>query len=171
MDNVFIEHMVEKDDKNMRIIKKAGMILGIAIVLFIGFTVFTQFFTIALLICILVVFFLWRKIDREYEYIYTDGNLDVDVIYGRSARKRLLSADTRDFQFIAYGGSTAYHAKIEAKYDKTLDRGAGGIRDNSYVGVVTRGDKTIKLIFEPDERMVAALKRYIPRKFEAKPEY
>ncbi|MBQ6240386.1 MAG: hypothetical protein IJK56_08545 [Firmicutes bacterium] len=169
MDNVFIEHMVTKDDMNMRILKKAGMAFGILLFLAAAFLIIPQFFTIALLIAILIVFFFWRKIDREFEYIYTDGNLDVDVIYGKSARKRLLSVDTKEFQFIAYGGSSTYHARIEAKYDKTLDCGAGGIRDNSYVGVIKRGDQTIKLIFEPDERMVEALKRYIPRKFEAKP--
>ena len=42
------------------------------------------------------------------------------------------------------------------------------IRDRSYIGILTKDEKTIKLIFEPDERMVTALKRYIPRKFEAR---
>ena len=42
------------------------------------------------------------------------------------------------------------------------------LNERSYVGVLKRDEKTIKLIFEPNERIVNALKRYAPRKFEAR---
>ena len=169
MDNTFIEHMVRKDDKPARIMKKIAFGSALFIVNFLAFTMLTSWFSVFVVASALSVFFFWRRIDREYEYIYTDGAIDVDVIYGQSARKRLLSADARDFQFIAWAKSGTYRNQIEASYDKTIDAGKGGIRDESYVGVLTKGEKTYKLIFEPDDRMVAALKKYIPRKFEARP--
>ena len=168
MDNVFIECMVRRDDNTMRIVKKVGMILGLLIFDLIVLLFFTLFFSVALVISCLVVFFFWRRIDREYEYIYTDGLLDIDVIYGRSSRKRLLSADAKEFQFIAPADSKIYHNQLEAKYDKVIDADSGALNERSYVGVLKRDEKTIKLIFEPNERIVNALKRYAPRKFEAR---
>ena len=49
-----------------------------------------------------------------------------------------------------------------------IDAGSGALNERSYVGVLKRDEKTIKLIFEPNERIVNALKRYAPRKFEAR---
>ena len=64
MDNVFIECMVRRDDNTMRIVKKVGMILGLLIFDLIVLLFFTLFFSVALVISCLVVFFFWRRIDR-----------------------------------------------------------------------------------------------------------
>ncbi|MBQ7063462.1 MAG: hypothetical protein IJM90_01035 [Firmicutes bacterium] len=169
MDNTFIECMVKRDDKTMRIVKKVGFGALALAVNAVAFVLIPNFFSIVLLVTVLLIFFFWRRIDREYEYIYTDGVIDIDVIYGRSSRKRLLSADAKEFQFISWCKGGQFRAQMDASYDKTLDAGRGGLNDDSYIGVVTYRDKTYKLIFEPDERIVKALRRYIPRKFEEKP--
>ena len=79
-----------------------------------------------------------------------------------------MSADAKEFQFIAPADSKIYHNQLEAKYDKVIDAGSGALNERSYVGVLKRDEMTIKLIFEPNERIVNALKRYAPRKFEAR---
>lgn len=168
MDNTFIECMVRREDNTMRIIKKTGMIVGLIVLDLLALLLITMFFSVVLVASCLVIYFFWRRIDREYEYIYTDGLIDVDVIYGRSSRKRLLSADAKEFQFIVPADSKEHHNQLEAKYDKVIDAGSGTINERSYVGVLKKDEKTIKLIFEPNDRIVAALKRYIPRKFEAR---
>lgn len=168
MENTFIECMVRRDDNTVRIIKKVGMILGALVINALALMLITMFFSVVLVATCLVIYFFWRRIDREYEYIYTDGLIDIDVIYGRSSRKRLLSADARDFQFIVPADSQEHHNQLEAKYDKVIDAGSGRMNEKTYIGVVARDEKTVKLIFEPDERIVAALKKYAPRKFVAR---
>lgn len=168
MDNTFIECMVRRDDNTARIIKKTGIILGALVINALALLTITMFFSVVLVATCLVIYFFWRRIDREYEYIYTDGLLDIDVIYGRTSRKRLLSADARDFQFIVPGDSKEHYNQLEAKYDKVIDAGRGGVNDKTYIGVVTKDDKSVKLLFEPNERIVAALKKYAPRKFVAR---
>ena len=74
----------------------------------------------------------------------------------------------RSFRWWCLQTVRIHHNQLEAKYDKVIDAGRGGLNEKSYIGILTKDEKTIKLIFEPDERMVAALKRYIPRKFEAR---
>ena len=168
MENVFIECMVRREDQTARIIKKVGMILGAVVINALALLLITMFFSIVLVATCLFIYFFWRRIDREYEYIYTDGLLDVDVIFGKNSRKRLLSVDAKEFQMVVPADSQDHHNQLEAKYDKVIDAGRGGLNEKSYIGILTKDEKTIKLIFEPDERMVAALKRYIPRKFEAR---
>ena len=168
MDNTFIEQMVKQENKSKNILIKIGLIV-LAIVLSIaGLFILKTFFPVVFVVICFGTWFLIRRIDKEYEYIYTDGLIDIDVIYGRSSRKRLLSADARDFQFIVPADSQEHYNQLEAKYDKVIDAGSGKMNENTYIGVVTRDEKTVKLIFEPDERIVAALKKYAPRKFVAR---
>ncbi|MBQ7915740.1 MAG: hypothetical protein IJ315_03005 [Firmicutes bacterium] len=168
MENTFIEHMVRRDDKQSRIIKKVGIIVGLLVINVLALNFLTMFYSIVIGASAIFLFLFWRRIGQEFEYIYTDGLIDIDVIYGQSSRKRLLSVDAKNFLVIAPADSKTHQREIEAKYDKTIDAGSGKINEKSYVGIVKVEDKTIKLIFEPNDRIITALKRYIPRKFEAR---
>ena len=92
--------MVRREDQTARIIKKVGMILGAVVINALALLLITMFFSIVLVATCLFIYFFWRRIDREYEYIYTDGLLDVDVIFGKNSRKRLLSVDAKEFQMV-----------------------------------------------------------------------
>lgn len=167
MDNTFVECMVKRDDKNLRIMKKVGMIVGVLLLNFLFLLFLPNFISIGMVVSFLIIFFFWRKIDKEYELIYTDGLLDFDVIYHRSMRKRLLSVDAKDFEFIAPVESQAWKKGIEAQRDKVLNC-SSTVEPNEkcYVGVVKKDEKMYKVIFEPNQRIVEALRKYIPNKFE-----
>lgn len=167
MDNTFIECMVKREDKNLRIMKKVGMIVGVLLMDLLVLLFFPNFISIGLVVSFLIFFFFWRKIDKEYEMIYTDGLLDFDVIYHRSMRKRLLSVDAKEFEFIAPAESQNWKKAIEAQRDKVLNC-SSTVQPNAkcYVGVVKKNEKMYKVIFEPNQRIVDALRRYIPNKFE-----
>lgn len=169
--NVYLEHMVKREDKTAQILKKIAMI--VLAVLVNGFIllhpVLILFISLSATITFFAFFIFWGRISREYEYIYTDGLLDIDVIYGRANRKRLLSVDARKFQFMAPYDCAQYRTRIDAKYDKNIDATRGTITDRTYCGVVTRDDgKTYKLLFEPSDEILEAMRHYIPNKFVAK---
>lgn len=167
MDNTFIECMVRKEDDSMRLVKKIGMIIGVLLMNAAVLLIIPVGISVSMVVSFLIFFFFWRRIDREYEIIYTDGLMDFDVIYGRSSRRRLLSVDAKQFQFIVPAESEAKKNQVAAKYDKELNIGrTAEPNEKSYVGVVTKDEKTWKVIFEPNDRIVQALRRYIPNKFE-----
>ncbi len=163
MDNTFIEQLVRQENKSKNILKKIGLIV-LAIVLSVaGLFILKTFFPIVFVVICFGTWFLLRRIDKEYEYIYTDGNLDIDCIYHRSMRKRMVSLDCKLFQIIAPADEPQYQAKFNAKYDKVLNAGSGAVNSRTFIGIAKKDEKTLKLIFEPDERILESMKKYIPR--------
>jgi len=110
-----------------------------------------------------ILSFIVRNNQRiEYDYTFTNGTLDIAKIINNSKRKKLLSADIKDFEIIAPASDEGFmrmlnHPGIK-KYNYFLNRGGG-----LYYGVFTHnGDKSI-LVFEPSEEMVKLFKQVNPR--------
>lgn len=95
--------------------------------------------------------------DIEYEYSVTNGLFDIDRIVARRKRERLASFDCRDISAIGvYEGQGSVPANLTV-YDAT-----GGSGQKYYMVVAgSKGSRVI--LFEPDERTLAAIKRFIPR--------
>jgi hypothetical protein len=99
----------------------------------------------------------------EYEYIVTNGDLDIDKIVSRRKRKRIFSANCKEFDIVAPVKSDSYNRSAQ-EFKKRID--ASSSTDSADAWFVTlnyKGEKTI-VIFEPDERMLKNFKIYIPRK-------
>ena len=118
-------------------------------------------------VCIgIIVYFgykLFMRLDVEYEYIYLNGEIDVDKIICRSERSRLLTVKASNFeQFGEY--NEASKAKVDAyPVNKRFDVRSNKT-DNLYYAVFNHKEyKKTLLIFEPDERIFEDMKRYMPR--------
>lgn len=163
MDNVYLEYMIKRETVPMDWVKRIGGILLGIILCAAVMILFTPAFAIVFVAAIWGNVFLWRRLDKEYEYIYTDGNLDVDCVFHRSSRKRMVSIDCREFEVVAPAGEERLQSAFERKYDKVLDAGRGGIRENTYIAICNREGNTLKLLFEPSDAILEAMRHYIPR--------
>jgi len=47
-------------------------------------------------------YYLMTFLSVEYEYVFTNGELDVDAIYSRARRKRLMSVVVKDFELMIH---------------------------------------------------------------------
>ena len=163
MDNVYLEQMVRRESTPVDLLKRIGLILGVLLLNTIVLVLFAAGFPIVLAVSCWFAFILWKRISREYEYIYTDGLLDVDCIYSRSNRRPMVSIDCKEFEVIAQAGNEQFKHEFEKRYDKFLDAGRGGIRENTWIAICNREGKTLKLYFEPKDEMLDAMKKYAPR--------
>lgn len=99
----------------------------------------------------------------EYEYIVTNGDLDIDKIISRRKRKRIFSANCKEFDIVAPVKSDSYNRSAQ-EIRKKIDASSSTDSANAwFVTLNYKGEKTI-VIFEPDERMLKNFKIYIPRK-------
>lgn len=99
----------------------------------------------------------------EYDYTFTNGILDIAKVINNTKRKRLLSADIREFEIIAPTSDEGFlrmlnHKGIEKKFNYFLNRGGG-----LYYGVFIHEGKKALLVFEPSETLVQMFKIYNPR--------
>ncbi len=98
-----------------------------------------------------------RNYSLEYEYIFTNGQLDIDVIKGRARRKNLVSILCRNIQYMApYNGeNTSNREIIDTIYDEK--------RRGKYYADFSQGGVAYRLLFQPPEKILSNMKKYNPR--------
>jgi hypothetical protein len=100
----------------------------------------------------------------EYEYIFTSGDLDIDIVYNKSSRKRLFSSSVKQFEIMAHIGDTAHAHELSA-VEETKDYSSGIVGPSTYAFITPYKGKRIKIIFEPNDVMIKAFSTVLtPRK-------
>lgn len=108
------------------------------------------------------LFKLLKTRNIEFEYAVTNGELDIDKIIAEGKRKRIFSANCKEFDIIAKVSNERFNEvkninkRIEAV--SSLDS-----PDIYFLTAHYNGEKTL-VLFEPDERMIKSFKVYIPKK-------
>ncbi len=172
--SVFIEQLVKRgtDAQDMRkriLLVISGIVIAIVPFL-IGANAVYYAEPIVVLVAAFAVWILWRRMAKEYEYIYTDGNLDIDVVYSRSSRKHLCSFDMRSVEIVAPANDPKAKAMTQKKPNSTIFACAGAITDKTYVIVGEYMSKLYHVYFEPEARILRSIRSYAPRKSIFRPE-
>lgn len=168
MDELFLEQMVKRGNKKRDLMMRIGIVIcGLVICTvpsFLGMMVSYYVTPVLIMLVALVVWILWRRTAKEYEYIFTDGSLDIDVIYGQSTRKHLLTFDCRQCRMIVPAKEPRYEHQIyDDRFDKTLYACSGQVDENTYVIIGKVGEKKYRVFFEPNEQMQKAIHTYSPK--------
>ena len=101
-------------------------------------------------------YYLMTGIDAEYEYILTNGDIDIDKIIGKRKRKRLLSASIGDF--------TAFGTLDEAAdFNGTTVLASSGSGKDYYADFVHKSEGNVRLIFTPNEKILDGMELFLPR--------
>ena len=105
---------------------------------------------------------LLRRQHREYEYVFTNGSLDIDVIYNKEWRKRLFSIDLRDDVILMARVSDQRHNRVLAEaVVQSVGKGEGG--EGSYFLVVRENERETALVWDPSAAMAEACRKWAPR--------
>ncbi|MCT4598570.1 MAG: DUF6106 family protein [Vallitalea sp.] len=165
MGDVFNEQLVGKKntlkDNLLKVVIIVSALLIIVMTLAIKFLA-GFIFPIAIA-AILGAVWLIRQLNVEYEYVFTSGELDIDKILNKNKRKRFLTIDIRKIEIMAPIDSKEHEREL-SNYDKIVDCSSGVKNNNTYAAMIVRNGKKEKLIIEPNEKMLNAFKKYIPRK-------
>ena len=99
----------------------------------------------------------------EFEYIVTNGDIDIDKIISRRKRKRIFSASCKEFDILSRVKSNSFSQSVQSIKNRIDASSSLDSPDAFFATLNYKGEKTL-LIFEPDERMLNNFKIYIPRK-------
>lgn len=164
--DIFLEYIVSRKKGTKEILKIFGIILAMIVVLYgCTFLFITPFASLSFVLMAAVVYgayYLITSQNVEYEYIVTNGELDVDRIVHRRNRKRLFTVHSRTFDIVAPVGSPEHRGEENAAFTRVIDA-SSGCGDNAYYAVFSKDGQKIKLIFEPTEKMLEAFKTFVPR--------
>lgn len=164
--DVFCEYIVKVKKNPVELtISALGIILAVILLGFSLFFLFTPFSSFVLLIDAGVVYGAYILITHynvEYEYILTNGDIDIDKITAKRKRKRVLSFSTKEFEIVA-------PYKQGENYTNVLDLGTRNY-ENAYYAVFSKDGQKKTLVFNPPQKMIEAMKTYSPRTVHLKGE-
>ena len=108
-----------------------------------------------------------KELNKEYEYAYTNGSLDIDVIMNRSKRKKVFEGVVSEFEIMAHIDDKEHLTM----YDRlpSADFSSGEVLGNTYVFVTTYKGKRKRFIIEPREDIIMAMRKDLtPRRMYLK---
>ena len=104
------------------------------------------------------------KTDVEYEYLFINGDFDIDMIMSKTKRKKVKSFKLSEADLAAPLDSHRMDYYNGNQNMKVLDFSSGNPEHKRF-GVITRLDGNLcKIILEPDEALAQAMKNSAPSK-------
>ncbi len=161
--DVFCEYLVKKKSAEDNL-KKVGIVIACIIlcmaIFYISVAVFHGLITyMPILIAAAIFGTVWcvRNFSIEYEYIFINGILDIDIIKGRAKRKTLVSVPCRKIEYMGRisDSYSSQNAKIDAIYDAS--------RSGKYVITFSNNGVLTDVLFQPPEKLLTNMKKYNPR--------
>lgn len=104
-------------------------------------------------------FYLFTGMDHEYEYIFTNGALDVDRIMGQRKRKRLVSIDCDN---VTAFGKLAEAQNAADSVTLVLASANNGDTDY-YIDAKHKSAGNVRIIFTPNDKMIDSIGEFLPR--------
>lgn len=162
MDNYYEQLVTTGKTSKYKIANGATYVFGVLGILFVGGGGVGLVMGLVLIAIAAGLFFLKRNLYVEYEYGFTNGEIDVDKIYEMTRRKRAYSFSVKDLELLAPEDS--YHVKDFAnKPDKVYNFYPPTVDKKVWVAMVTGGTDRAQVRFTPNEELVELCYKYNPR--------
>lgn len=151
MNDVYYEQLVARKSKPQDLVIRFLVVFVIAAVVVFGMPLigFLAFFA-AVILGVLAIYFVFPRLNVEYEYVILNHDMDVDAIYSQSKRKRQLSFDIRQAEIMAPFGSPRLNSY---KPEKTYDFSSGNANARTYSLMMPIDQKLTCIVIEPDDEM------------------
>ena len=162
MVDIFKEQLVKRTPTGKDKLIRVGVIFGIFLVLFISMSIVPAFGMVITIAVGFGAYIFLGRLKREYEYSFTNGELDIDVIYNRSSRKRVFSGNVRNFELMAHVDDPS-HQNSFSSANEVKDYSTGITSDRSYAFLTNYNSKRQKIIIEPNNELLEAMAKSLSR--------
>ena len=161
--DAFCEYLVKKKSISDNLKRLGLWIACIVVCVLILYLGFAKFHAMIAAVPILIAATIYgtviygRNFSLEYEYVFTNGVLDIDVIKGRSRRVNLVSVPCRRIEYMGPVSKNyqSPHKVINAMYDEN--------RSGKYVITFSNHGVATDILFQPPEKLLLNMQKYNPR--------
>lgn len=163
MSELYSEILVKKEPSSVDTVKKAAIIGGVLLFVAAGILI-TPVLWLGAIALGVAAYFIFPKLEVEYEYLVLNKELDVDAIYARKKRKNMgrynldsmdLLAPLNSHRMEYYNGNTRLTVK---------DYTSGRENSNRYAMIVKGDQNTVKVLLELEQDAVENIRRTYPNK-------
>ncbi len=158
MEPLYSETYLHAKPSKQRKQKRIALIVLCFVLLFIDVVILASavgLFLVIIADALIIVFLPTKQI--AYEYVFVDGQIDFDCIYGDSkARKTLAKADLEKTEVVAPEGSH----ELDSYQNLKCEDYSSGYEEHKHYIIVYRNEEgtTIKIKFTPDNKMLENMK-------------
>jgi hypothetical protein len=163
MGDVFKEQIIQRKKRLKDTILRILMIVGAAVIFFLALTNLPGFGVIIGFAAMFGAWYGMSFLNVEYEYVFTNGDLDIDAIYNRARRKRLFSGHVNNIEIMCHAEDKIHIGEFTCA-EVTLDYSSGEPGENTYIFLMLHNGKRTKFIIEPNEKMIKAISGVLSRR-------
>ncbi|MEE0883964.1 MAG: DUF6106 family protein [Faecalimonas sp.] len=157
------EYMTEQLIKRKTTVKDTAIKFGLIALTALSLLLSGNMIFMVLFVVLLIVdYYVLRRMDVEYEYTYFGGELDIAKVMNKQFRKEVFTTNVKEeMELIAPSdhGDLKYH-----QVQKTLDFSSKFPEHKTYTMVTLYKGQKVKVIIEPNEKLLNNLKDTAPRK-------
>lgn len=162
--DTFFEQIIKVKRKPAEIAMIIGIIIAAIAVIFLAwFFVMRIFPPFGLILILGACFGAYKLISMtsiEYEYIFTNGDLDIDKIIAKSSRKRVVSINCSKIErFGKYNPAARPSASIKKVYTLCDADGPNAM----YFIAPHKQEGLVMVVFAPDEKIKGVVEKAVPR--------
>ena len=162
MSDMYSEIMVKRITPTSDKVKKV-VLIGATAVCFVGGIMIWPLWIAAVVLGI-VTYLMLPGFDLEYEYMYVNGEIDIDKIMGKQKRKRCATYDVENMEILAPSNSHALDSYKNNKEIRVKDYTSLDPQVPSYSLVFNRENHRELVKLELNENVVGDIRRIAPRK-------
>ena len=167
--DVFVEQLVARR-KGAREYLLIASYIGLFISLILLILAFLNYILpFAFILFVAACWALWyfiSNLNQEFEYICTNGTIDIDIIINKRKRKRKISMTARNMEIMTKLDDKELERYFSNNKIKKMDLTTNTDRDNVWCFVGTYKENKYLVAFEPNERILKDLKRFNPSKIK-----
>lgn len=163
MNDAFYEQLVARKSRPTDMVIRIAIIVLLALILLITFPLLGFLgVIITVILAFLAYYFVFPKLNVEYEYTLLNHDMQVDAIYNKAKRKKLMTFDIQQAEIIAPKGSPRL---ASSHPDKTLDYSSGDAGAKAYAIMIPLDQKNTCIVIEPDQTMLGHIRGWMGSKF------
>lgn len=160
MGDFYTEQLVKQKTSMKSMLVKVAMIL-LTVVSFLALFVIPTVGFLIPIVMIIIDMAVFKRLDLEFEYLYINGDLDIDKIMSQQSRKRVLSVNVKEMEIMAPVG----YAELRPYENlKKIDCSSGMEGHKSFGMVVPYKGQTVMVLFEPNDTIINGIRMLVPRK-------
>ena len=163
MGDLYSELLVKKDKTAKDSLLKYGLIVLTVLAVFAGLIITPLALIIAVALGI-ACYFVIPKTDVEYEYLFINGDFDIDMIMSKTKRRKVKSFKLSEADLAAPLDSHRMDYYNSNQKLKVQDFSSGNPEHKRFAIVCRDGADTCKVIIEPDEILAKTMRNTAPSK-------
>lgn len=166
MKDAYVEQLVIRKISMLNMMLRVCAIVSGILITYILTILVGLISLVAAFVIIYGVYYLFMMTSIEYEYVLVNGELTIDIIYGKNKRKTAGVFDIRKAEIITKTGSSSAVSYERNEQMKTFDYTSGTEENEVYLLVAAYGASNAKIYIEPSKEMLEAIRTQAPNKFK-----